>query len=192
MSASRESLLLFEQLMERHMDIVFHVARAWSGDSQEAEDLTQIAFLKAFKAFHRFQIGTNFKAWILGILRNSFIDAKRKQKRRPGTVSLQALSPLQEPEASAVPIEAVNLESREVFYDLFGDEVARLLRQIPDDFRMAVLLSDVEGLSYQEIAEVLDCPIGTVRSRIHRGRALLQKRLRDYARKAGYLREAAS
>ncbi len=190
--SNRESLLLFEQLMARHIDIVFHVARSWSGNSEEAEDLTQIAFMKAFKAFHRFRAGTNFKAWILNILRNSFIDLKRKQKRKPATVSLAALSPNQEPAAGTEPLEAVDLSSREVFYDLFGDEVARLLRQIPEEFRLAVLLSDVEGLSYQEIAEVLDCPIGTVRSRIHRGRALLHKRLKGYAAKVGYLREAAS
>lgn len=185
---ARDSLI-FEELVARHTDLVFHVALSWCGDAQEAEDLTQTAFLKAFRAFHRFQVGTNFKAWILGILRNAFIDSRRSSKRKPATVSYQALTASQEPEAAEPSVETVDLENKEIFYDLFGDEVARLLRRLPTEFRLAVLLSDVEGLSYQEIAEVLDCPVGTVRSRIHRGRVLLQESLREYARGVGYLKE---
>ncbi len=182
-------LLLFEEMVDRHVDVVFHVARAWSGNAQEAEDLTQTAFVKAWLAFGRFEAGTNFKAWILTILRNAYLDLKRSQASRPVTLPLDQLLPEQEPEEPAPPPRAIDIENKEVFYDVFGDEIAKLLRQMPAEFQLPVLLCDVEGLSYREVAEVLDLPIGTVQSRIHRGRARLADSLRSYAGKVGFSRE---
>ncbi len=181
---------LFEDLVVRHVDVVFQVAAAWCKDREEAEDLTQVAFGKAYRAFDRFEAGTNFKAWILKILHNAFLDSMRSIASRPEIVPLHLLRPGEEPEELVPPPRAVDLENKKVFYDLFGDEITRLMHQLPKEFQLAVVLCDVEGLSYQEIAEVLDCPVGTVRSRIHRGRAVLQDLLRDYAQKTGYLREA--
>lgn len=192
MSKACERDLLYEDLVRRHIDMAFHVARSWCGEDSVAEDLCQIAFIKAYKAFDRFKPGTNFKAWLLKILRNCFIDWTRKQKRQLASVSLDQIQAGQEPEHSTAAPQAIDLDSKEVFYDLFGDEMARMLKDLPQDYQIAVLLCDVEGLSYKEIAEVLDCPVGTVRSRIHRGRHMLQEKLRSYAEKIGYLRKAAS
>lgn len=189
MSDHRERELFFEDLVVRHVDMVFNVASAWCRDSEEAKDLTQVAFIKAYRAFDRFETGTNFKAWILKILRNTFLDSLRSNASGPEVISLHLLHSDVEPQQPAPPPTAVDLENKEVFYDLFGDEIARLMRKLPREFQLAVLLCDVEGLTYQEIAEALDWPVGTVRSRIHRGRASLQDLLRNYAQKIGYLRE---
>lgn len=189
MRGCRERDLFFEDLVGRHVDMVFGVAIGWCKDREEAEDLTQVAFIKAYHAFDRFEAGTNFKAWILKILRNAFLDSIRSNASGPEIVALHRLRPDEEPEEPAAPPRAVDLENKEVFYDLFGDEISRLMHKLPREFQLAVVLCDVEGLTYQEIAEVLDCPAGTVRSRIHRGRAMLQDLLRDYAKKIGYLRE---
>ncbi len=183
------TLLLFEDLINRHTDLVFHVARSWTGDVGQAEELTQLTFIKAWKAFHQFQTNTNFKAWVLKILRNTFIDRKRAQKKDREIFSLENLSREQEPEAEVPPPQSIDFENREIFYDLFGDEIARLLKKIPEDFQLAVLLCDVEGLTYPEIADVLHLPVGTVRSRIHRGRAMLSELLQDHAKNIGYIRE---
>lgn len=187
--AREREVLLFEDLVARHVDLVYHVALAWSGDPGEAEDLVQEAFLKAWRSFGRFKAGTNFKAWVLKILRNAFLDRRRSRASHPHSVPLDGVSPEIEPEVPVPPPRAIDLESREIFYDVFGDQVAKLLRRMPADFQVAVLLCDVEGLTYPEIADVLGLPLGTVRSRIHRGRALLSEHLREYARQVGYLRE---
>lgn len=186
----RERDLFFEDLVVRHVDVVFQVAVAWCKNREEAEDLTQVAFIKAFRAFDRFEAGTNFKAWILKILRNAFLDSIRSNASGPEIVALHRLRPDEEPAEPVPAPRTVDLDNKEVFYDLFGDEITRLMHQLPKEFQLAVVLCDVEGLSYQEIAEVLECPVGTVRSRIHRGRAMLQDLLRNYAQKIGYLREA--
>jgi RNA polymerase sigma-70 factor (ECF subfamily) len=144
--------------------------------------------VKAWLSFDQFQAGTNFKAWVLKIVRNAFLDLKRSQASGPQIISLDQLSPQQEPEEPLLPPQALDIERREVFYDVFGDEIARLLRQMPDQYQLPVLLCDVEGLSYREVAEVLDLPMGTVQSRIHRGRAMLANSLRSYAEKIGFLK----
>jgi RNA polymerase sigma-70 factor (ECF subfamily) len=184
--------LLFEELVQRHVDLVYQMARTWTGDAIEAEDLTQEAFLRAHNAFERFEAGTNFKAWVLTILKNLIRDRHRASGRRPDEVSWDVVPAVAEPEIRESAPRALDLESKEVFFDLFDDEVTRVLRALPDGIRLALLLGDVEGLSYSEIAEVLDVPVGTVRSRIHRGRAALADRLHDFARSAGYLREVSS
>lgn len=175
--------------MSRNLDLVHHVARAWSGVPEEADELTQVAFIKAWRSFGAFRAGTNFKAWILRILRNTFIDQERAKNRKPATVSLDRLESDREPAETIPPPRAIDLSTREIFYDVFGDEVARLLKALPTEHQIPVILCDVEGLSYQEIAEVLGVPLGTVRSRIHRGRARLSELMRDYADKVGYLRD---
>lgn len=192
MPTERGEELLFEELMQRHVDVVFHVARSFTGDEREAEALTQTTFVKAYRAFSRFRVGTNFKAWVLAILRNAYLDERRRRAREPRSVPLERLPREAEPEASPPQPGAIDIESREIFYDVFGDEVARLLRGLPEVYQLPVLLVDVEGLSYEEVAEVLGCPKGTVRSRLHRGRALLEGALAGYARKLGYLREPSA
>jgi RNA polymerase sigma-70 factor (ECF subfamily) len=187
--AREREVLLFEDLVARHVDLAHHVALAWTRDAAAADDLTQEAFMKAWRAFGSFRAGTNFKAWILAILRNAFLDRQRALAARPDRVPMGAITTAEEPEAPIPAPRAIDIENREIFYDVFGDQVARLLHRMPSEYQVAVLLCDVEGMTYPEIAGALGVPVGTVRSRIHRGRALLSEHLRDYARQVGYLKE---
>jgi len=187
--SQRDRDLLFEELVERHIDLVFHVARSWCRDATLAEDLTQTAFLNAYRAFDRFVPGTNFKAWVLRILRNAHLDTLRVSSRSPAMQSLASGQEEGMPEVAAPVPAAIDLQSKEIYYEVFGDEVARLLRELPAEYRLAVILCDVEGLTYAEIADVIGCAVGTVRSRIHRGRARLGRLLRRHAARVGYLEE---
>jgi RNA polymerase sigma-70 factor, ECF subfamily len=154
----------------------------------DAEDLVQETFLRAFRGFGGFQEGTNLKAWLYRILTNTFINTYRKRQREPQTVPddnvedwyLYDRLAAQSSEASA---EATVLES------MPDDDVKAAVDALPEGFRMAVLLADVEGFSYKEIAEILDIPIGTVMSRLHRGRRALEKALWEKAKERGLVRD---
>jgi RNA polymerase sigma-70 factor, ECF subfamily len=154
----------------------------------DAEDLVQETFLRAFRGFSGFQEGTNLKAWLYRILTNTFINTYRKRQREPQTVPDENVEDwylydrlaAQSSEASA---EATVLES------MPDDDVKAAVDALPEGFRMAVLLADVEGFSYKEIAEILDIPIGTVMSRLHRGRRALEKALWERAKERGLVRD---
>ncbi|MCI0589328.1 MAG: sigma-70 family RNA polymerase sigma factor [Planctomycetes bacterium] len=179
--------LLFEATALVHLPSVYRVALALGGGESEAEDLVQETFVRAYRGFGSFRAGTNCRAWLLAILRNLAADRCRVARREPPSVPLEeALGGDLEPSAAVPPPE---IENEEAFLELFGDEVTRMLRALPRDWRLALLLADVEGLAYADIAGILACPVGTVRSRIHRARAFLRERLREYARSLGYLRE---
>lgn len=182
-----ERELLFEEFVQHHTNLLYYVANSWCHNPAEAEELVQEAFLRAYVKFDTFTMGTNFKAWILKILRNIFLDAKRKN-RLPQTVSLEGISQEVERESSKT-IPSLDLENKEIFYDLFSDEIVRILQKLPEEYQFCLLLCDVEEMSYQEIADIFDCPIGTIRSRIHRGRILFQEQVKNYARQIGYLKE---
>ena len=165
---------------------MFRFALGLTRNRARAEDLVQDTYLKAFKAFDRFRAGSNAKSWLFRICKNHFIDRYREKARRPhhgGAVEELAVD---SPRRSIEVFEREGIENEEIFLDLFGDEVNRYLRELPEPFRKALLLCDLEGLSYDEIAEVLEVPIGTVRSRISRGRAFLKERLVTYAQELGY------
>lgn len=141
--------------------------------------------VRAYDAFDRFD-GTNFKAWLLRILTNLYINRYRQRMRGPSLGSL-------EDEGAVEPIAPeTEIPHRQILDQMVGTEVEEALKKVPDDFRIAVLLSDVEGMSYQEIADATGVPIGTVRSRLARGRALLRRELEVYARSEGYLRDSDS
>jgi RNA polymerase sigma-70 factor (ECF subfamily) len=154
----------------------------------DAEDLVQETFLRAYRAFHQFEPGTNLKAWLYRILMNTFINSYRKRQREPQTVSDEEIADWYlyskmneaglEPSAETAVIES-----------LPDEEVQEALSSLPEQFRAAVLLADVEGFSYKEIAEITGVPIGTVMSRLHRGRKALQKRLWDVVRERGLVRD---
>jgi RNA polymerase sigma-70 factor (ECF subfamily) len=148
---------------------------------EEAEDLSQEAIVRAYEAFDRFD-GSNFKAWILRIVTNLYINRYRQRQRNP------QLGSLDEDSVSEPAADEQETPDRIIFDELLGQEVESALAKVPADFRIAVVLSDIEGLSYQEIADATDVPIGTVRSRLARGRAMLRRMLRGYAEKEGLVK----
>lgn len=172
----------FERQAERAFSSVFGTALRLTRNREEAEDLAQEAVIRAYEAYDRFD-GTNFKAWILRIVTNLYINKYRARQRGPQLGSLEEESVL----------EPMSLESeipdRQLFDGLVGAEVEAALKRLPDEFRIAVILSDIEEMSYQEIADATEVPIGTVRSRIARGRAMLRRSLENYARKEGFVKE---
>ncbi len=173
----------FAILIEPHFDALFRAAYRLARNRADAEDLVQETYLRAYRGFGGFREGTNVKAWLYRILTNTFINQYRAKKRRPDQVDLddvedfyifRRLGGLEAADAE----RTAETEALEAMPD---DEVKQALESIPEQFRMAVILADIEGFSYKEIAEILDVPIGTVMSRIHRGRRQLQKLLWDYA-----------
>lgn len=177
----RNSRDAFERQAEKVFPSVFGTALRLTRSREEAEDLAQEAIVRAYEAWDRFD-GSNFKAWILRIVTNLYINRYRQKQRTPQTGSL-------EDENAMEPTAVENEEpDRQLFDELVGSEVEEALGKVPEDFRLAVILSDIEGLSYQEIADATGVPIGTVRSRLARGRAILRKQLTDYARKEGYIK----
>ncbi len=180
--AKRNPREAFEKQAEKVFPSVFGTALRLTRSREEAEDLAQEAIVRAYEAFDRFD-GTNFKAWMLRIVTNLYINRYRKKQRGPQMGSLD------EENAVEPASEETEVPDRMLFDRLVGAEVEEALGKVPDDFRMAVILSDVEGMSYQEIADAMEIPIGTVRSRLARGRSILRKALADYALQEGYVKE---
>ncbi len=180
--SSREA---FERQAERVFPSVLGTALRLTRNREEAEDLAQEAIVRAYEAFDRFD-GANFKAWILRIVTNLYINRYRARRRGPQLSSLEA-------EGAVEPMSAeAEIPDRLLFDEALGAEVENALAHVPEDFRVAVLLSDIEGMSYQEIAEATGVPIGTVRSRIARGRALLRRTLEGYALREGIIKSPNS
>lgn len=172
----------FERQAEKVFPSVFGTALRLTRSREDAEDLAQEAIVRAYDAYERFD-GTNFKAWILRIVTNLYINRYRQRQRGPQMGSLDEEGVL-EPMG-----DETDVPDRQLFDELVGEEVEEALAKVPDDFRLAVVLSDIEGMSYQEIADITDVPIGTVRSRLARGRAMLRKQLLAYAKREGYVKE---
>ncbi len=167
---------------------MYSTAYRLTRNASDAEDLIQETFLRAFRGFHQFEEGTNLKAWLYRILTNTFINSYRKRQREPQTISDEEVEDWylysKMAEGSAEPsAETTVIES------LPDEDVQEALSSLPDQFRVAVLLADVEGFSYKEIADITGVPIGTVMSRLHRGRKALEKRLWDIVRERGLVRD---
>jgi RNA polymerase sigma-70 factor (ECF subfamily) len=173
----------FEREALVHLDAVYRMALRLSGSPADAEDLVQETMLKALRAWHRFERGTNAKAWLLTILRNTYINQVRATRHRAATVDVT------EVEAFTVFRDIQDADPEGSFFAaIVDDEVVRAIDALPPDFREVLVLSDAEDLSYGEIATVIGAPVGTVKSRLFRARQLLQQRLLDYAVRAGYVR----
>src|SRR6202158_1649501 len=173
----------FADLAMEHMASLYTAALRMTRNPADAEDLVQETYLKAYRAFGTFQAGTNLKAWLYKILTHTFINAYRSKKRRPEQTELDDVEDLYlYRRLGGLEAAAAGRSAEDEVLDLFTEgEIKDAIEALPEQFRMAVLLADVEGFSYKEIADILDIPIGTVMSRIHRGRRALQKKLWDYA-----------
>nr|WP_156251947.1 sigma-70 family RNA polymerase sigma factor [Pseudactinotalea terrae] len=171
------------------IDQLYGAALRMTRNPADAEDLVQETFAKAYAAFHQYKPGTNLKAWLYRILTNSFINTYRKKQREPLQSNADDIEDWQEARAASHTSRGLRSAEAEAL-DLIGDDVIKqALSELPDDFRMAVYLADVEGFAYKEIAEIMDTPIGTVMSRLHRGRRQLRTLLADHARDLGLVRE---
>lgn len=170
----------FDELVLSHMDMLFAVAMRLTRNVADAQDLVQNTILKALRFHSRFKQGTYIKAWLLTILRNTFINEYRSKARRPTFVQLSGAEPA--PNTGPDPEVQYDPGSRRYhdILELLGDEVRAAIESLPDEFRLAVIMADVEDKSYKEIADVMKCPLGTVMSRLYRGRKLLREQLKNY------------
>jgi RNA polymerase sigma-70 factor (ECF subfamily) len=175
-----------------HMGSLYTAALRMTRNPSDAEDLVQETYLKAYRAFESFQEGTNLKAWLYRILTNTFINSYRAKKRRPDETDIEDLENLYlYRRLGGLEGASAGRSAEEVVLEQFTEaEVKEAIEALPEQFRLAVILGDVEGFSYKEIAEILDIPIGTVMSRLHRGRKALQKRLFEFGRQRGLVPRA--
>jgi len=171
----------FEVQVLTHLDALYGVACRLTKLPLDAEDLVQDALVKAMRARDQYQAGTNLKAWLFKILTNTFINKYRRGGLERVVLDGPDADPLADGWVSAASMRALRDPENQALRPIVEEEIHRALAELPEEFRLAVVLSDVEELSYKEIADVMDCPVGTVMSRLHRGRRLLQKRLYDHA-----------
>jgi RNA polymerase sigma-70 factor, ECF subfamily len=167
-----------------HIGLLYNYAYKMTGNSDDADDLLQETYLRAYRFFHKFEKGTNCKAWLFRIMKNLFINNYRKTQKTPGQVDYDEIENFFETIKSD-RLDTADLQEK-VFNNLLDDEVTRALNSLQDDFKTVIILCDLEGLSYEEIADFVQCPIGTVRSRLHRARKLLAQKLYRYAKEKGY------
>lgn len=175
---------LFESEMMPHIKSLYHFAYRLSGNEDDANDLVQDAYLKAYRFIGSYERGSNAKAWLFRILKNSFINNYRKQSKEPNKIDYEEAETFLQTGKAAY---SDSIDGRErMFRDLIGDEVTKALSSLPVDFRTVIILCDIEEFTYEEIAKIIDIPIGTVRSRLHRARKMLRDALLDYALSMGY------
>src|SRR5437899_322080 len=184
----------FTELAMPYMSALYSAALRMTRNPADAEDLVQETYLRAYRGFGGFKDGTNLKAWLYKILTNTYINTYRAKKRRPDEVDLDETEDfyLYRKIGGLEAAEAGRTPETQVLESIPDDVVKEALESLPEQFRMAVLLADVEGFSYKEIADIMDVPIGTVMSRLHRGRKQLQQRLWEFARERGLMPTANS
>jgi RNA polymerase sigma-70 factor (ECF subfamily) len=180
----------FERDALQYMNQLYAAAMRYTRNPEDAQDLVQDTYAKAYTSFHQFEPGTNLKAWLYRVLTTTFINTYRKDQRRPQT-SDSELEDWQLAEASSHTSDQGKSTEDVVLENLPDSDIKKALAELPEEFRMAVYLADVEGFSYKEIAEIVGIPSGTVMSRLHRGRKQLREKLTDYARERGYVKGGA-
>ena len=177
----------FEEEILPHLDAMYNFALRLTTDPNDAEDLVQDSIVKAYRFFSSYEKGTNAKAWLFRILKNSYINNYRKKSKQPNQVDYDEVATFYE-SIRAERTDTSDLEDQ-MYRELMDDDISNALEELPEDFRTVVLLCDVEGFTYEEIANMLDVPIGTIRSRLHRGRNLLKSQLAEYAEQRGFREE---
>ncbi|NUN70447.1 MAG: sigma-70 family RNA polymerase sigma factor [Bacteroidetes bacterium] len=177
----------FEQQTLPHMEVLYNYALRMTGNRDDANDLLQETFLKAYRFWDKFEQGTNLRAWLFRIMKNTYINLYRKESKEPDKVDYDEI------EGFYNLIRDQNSDDNDLQEKMFGqlldDDVSKALESLPEEFRTVVILCDIEGLAYEEIAEFLQVPVGTVRSRLHRGRKLLYAHLYEYAKQRGFIKK---
>lgn len=178
----------FEAAAMPFVDALYNTAYRMTRNAEDAEDLVQETYLKAYRYYDKFEEGTNFKAWLFKIMKNTFINNYRRRQLSPALSDFSEIEESFETQVSEDAVRQIKNPEEELLEDVLDDDVQLALDKLPPDYRMAVILADLEGFSYKEIAEILEVPVGTVMSRLYRGRRLLEAAMLEFARDHGYLR----
>lgn len=179
----QEKASVFDKELMPHVDSMYNFAYRLTFDEDDAKDLVQDTYLKAFRFINSFERGTNAKAWLFRILKNSFINEYRKKSKQPAKVDYNEVASYYNPDDAGEGMTDLRLETVQ---HMIGDEITGALNALPVNFRTVIILGDLEGFTYEEMAKILDIPIGTVRSRLHRARNMLREKLLSYAKEMGY------
>ena len=182
--SEKEKVQVFDNEFMPHIDSMYNFAYRLTYDEDDAKDLVQDTFLKSYRFINSFQKGTNAKAWLFRILKNSFINDFRKKSNEPNKVDYQEVEGYYNSDSTD---KSITTDLRvDTVKGMMGDEISNALNSLAVDFRTVIILCDLEGFTYEEMAKILDIPIGTVRSRLHRARNLLKEKLQSYAKSMGY------
>ena len=186
--SEEEKKRIFDEEFFPHIDSMYNFAYRLTYDEDDSKDLVQDTYLKAFRFIESFQKGTNAKAWLFRILKNSFINEFRKKSKEPAKIDYQEVESFYNSEEFD---KSITTDLRvETVKEMMGDEVSNALNSLDIDFRTVIILCDLDGFKYDEMAKILDIPIGTVRSRLHRARNLLREKLNSYAKSMGYIKKS--
>ena len=176
---------IFEEEFMPQIDALYTFAYHLTYNEEDANDLVQETYLKAYRFIDKYIEGTNAKAWLFKILKNAFINQYRRKSKQPTKVDYEEIISFHDEEGDTQYSSYMDLRE-EMFQEMMGDEVTNAINALPVDFRVVILLCDIEGFTYEEISKILDIPIGTVRSRLHRARNMLKEKLKNYAASLGY------
>ena len=175
---------VFEEEFLPQIDALYNFAYHLTYSEEDANDLVQEAYMKAYRFINNYEVGTNAKAWLFRILKNAFINDYRKKNKQPTKVDYEEIVNYHNEEDTN--FSSYDDLRTEMFDKMMGDEVTTAINSLPVDFRTVILLCDIEGFTYEEISKIINVPIGTVRSRLHRSRNMLKEKLREYAAEYGY------